>query len=338
MIKSHNVSLIISQEHLPDTTGLDLFQQSVTVASHAIKILIGGNIDVQALIEAINSGLVYKYLSMPFDDYQLQVTVKRALEAYELRENNEKLFVDLETALTQLRDISIGTIRALADALDAKCDYTSGHSVRVSRLSVAIGRCLGVADEDLKEIEIGGILHDIGKIGVPESILWKPGVLNDDERLIMSHHPVMSAQIVGDLNGMSQARRYVLHHHEFIDGSGYPDHLVGEAIPLGARIILVADAYDAMTTDRPYRKSIGHERALAELRKHAGTQFDPKVVEALAKVAGENGELIKETIPEGVLGLTIAAIDPLQPGKQYLVEAERRLKAPLLSDDAHASA
>ncbi len=338
ILAKDDFSLIICAEHVAGMTGLQVFEGSTAICANAIKILLAGDIDVEGLIEAINSGLVYKYISKPLDSHQLQLTVRRALETYELKEHNDKLFIDLQIAITQLREISIGTIRALADALDAKCDYTSGHSVRVSRIAVAIGRSLAIGDEELKEIEIGGILHDIGKIGVPESILWKPGVLNDDERLIMSHHPVMSAQIVGDLKGMSQARQYVLHHHEFMDGSGYPDHLAGESIPLGARIILVADAYDAMTTDRPYRKSIGHDRALSELRKHAGSQFDPKVVEALVTVVGEHGELARETITESVLGLTIAAIDPLQPGKQYLAEAERRSKAPVLSDDVHASA
>lgn len=338
ILAKDNFSLIITAEHVADMTGIALLEQSVAICPDAIKILLAGEIDVSLLIEAINSGLVYKYISKPWDSHQLQLTVRRALEAYELKEHNDKLFVDLQVAITQLKEVSISTIRALADALDAKCDYTSGHSVRVSRLAVAIGRSLGITNEELKQIEIGGILHDIGKIGVPETILWKPGVLTDDERLIMSQHPVMSAHIIGDLKGMNQARQYVLHHHEFMDGSGYPAHLVGESIPLGARIILVADAYDAMTTDRPYRKSIGHDRALKELRDHAGSQFDPIVVEALVAVVGEHGEAVKETILEGVLGLTIASIDPLQHGKQYLAEVEHRVQGPVLSDDVHASA
>src|SRR3984957_9569676 len=142
----------------------------------------------------------------------------------------------------------MGTIRALADALDAKCDYTSGHSMRVSRFAVMIGKALGLTEDHLKDIELAGILHDIGKIGVPESILWKPSKLTDEERAIMSHHPIKSAQIIGELRGLARTREYVLHHHEYWDGGGYPNGLKGEDIPLGARIILVSDAYDAMTT------------------------------------------------------------------------------------------
>jgi HD-GYP domain-containing protein (c-di-GMP phosphodiesterase class II) len=228
--------------------------------------------------------------------------------------------------LLQLDEISTGAIRALADALDAKCDYTSGHSLRVSRFAVLIGRSLGLGDDHLKDIELAGILHDIGKIGVPESILWKPAKLTPEEQKIMAEHPVKSAQIIGELKGLKRAREYVLHHHEYLDGSGYPNGLKGDQIPIGARIILVADAYDAMTTDRPYRKAIGHQAAVAELRKQSGTQFDPKMVEALISVIGEERELLTDSVPESFLGFVFASIDPAQTGKQYLAEAERRAR------------
>jgi HD-GYP domain-containing protein (c-di-GMP phosphodiesterase class II) len=148
--------------------------------------------------------------------------------------------------------------------------------------------------------------------------------LDEEEQSIMSKHPLRSAQIIGELKGLSRAREYVLHHHEFIDGSGYPDHLKGDAIPLGSRIILVADAYDAMTTDRPYRKAIGHHLAIAELRKNSGWQFDGEVVEALVQMVGEHAESLSREIHESVLGLSIEAIDPTQTGTQYRAEAERR--------------
>ena len=189
-----------------------------------------------------------------------------------------------------------------------------------------IGRAIGLPDDHLKDIELAGILHDIGKIGVPESILWKPAKLTVEEHKIMSEHPVKSAQIIGELKGLARTREYVLHHHEFVDGSGYPDGLVGDAIPLGARIILVADAFDAMTTDRPYRKAIGHHAALAELRKQSGTQFDGKLVDALISVVGEDGEGLEDGVPESFLGLSIPVIDPAQTGTQYQAEAERRAR------------
>lgn len=327
ILKAQDISLIITDQRMPNMTGVQLLEESLAVRPDAIKILLTGYTDVQALIDAINAGRVYKYIPKPWDAEDLKLTVKRALESYDLKRRNEILLLDLKQALTQLEDLSMATIRALADALDAKCDYTSGHSLRVSRYAVTIGKALGMGDDELKDLELAGILHDVGKIGVPESILWKPARLTPEEQAIMAQHPVRSAQIIGDIPVLSRARLWVLHHHEYMDGSGYPDHLVGEAIPFGARIILVADAYDAMTTDRPYRKAIGPERAASELRKYAGKQFDAKVVEALIGVVGEKGEYLKGRIPESFLGLSLATIDPEQPGTQYRAESERQAKA-----------
>jgi putative two-component system response regulator len=318
LLKEHAVSLIISDQRMPGITGVQLLEKSLDFRPEAIKILLTGYADIQALIDAINSGKVYKYIPKPWDADELKVTVRRALEAYELRQKNDGLLIELRNTLAQLEEVSMGTIRALADALDAKCDYTSGHSLRVSRYAVGIAKQMNLAAEDQKDIELAGILHDIGKIGVPESILWKPDKLNSEEQSIMSSHPIKSAQIIGELKGLGKVRHYVLHHHEHIDGSGYPDKLVGEAIPLGSRIILVADAYDAMTTDRPYRTAIGHERAASELHKFAGKQFDPIIVDALLEMVGEKGELVKDKMPESVIGLSLSGVDLRQTGKQYL--------------------
>jgi len=326
ILKEHDISLIITDQRMPGMTGVQLLEQSLPIRPEAIKILLTGYTDVQALIDAINAGHVYKYIPKPWDADELKLTVRRALEAYELKENNTQLLKDLRIAFAQLEELSTGAIRALADALDAKCDYTSGHSLRVSRFAVMIGRKIGLSEETLKDIELAGVLHDIGKIGVPESILWKPAKLTPEEQKIMSQHPVTSAQIIGELSGLARTREYVLHHHEYIDGSGYPDGLVGEAIPLGARIILVADAFDAMTTDRPYRKAIGHRNALAELRQQAGTQFDARLVEALIACVGEDGEGLAGEVPDSFLGLSIPAIDPKQLGTHHVAEAERQAR------------
>jgi len=322
LLKAQDISLIISDQRMPQMTGVKLLEESIALRPYAIKILLTGYTDIQALVDAINAGKVYKYISKPWDPEELRLTVKRALESYELREDNENLLIDLKLALAQLEELSMATIKALSDALDAKCDYTSGHSVRVSRLALGIGRALGLPHSELRDLELGGILHDIGKIGVPESILWKASRLNGDEQLIMANHPCRSAQIIGELKGLSRTREYVLHHHEYMDGTGYPDHLVGEAIPLGSRIILVADAYDAMTTDRPYRQAIGHEKALVELKKHGGKQFDQNVIEALIMVAGEGRELETNENLNSVLGLSFAPSDPELPDKPHSAQVQ----------------
>ncbi len=295
-VKENDISLIITDQRMPGMTGVELLRASLNVNEDCIKILLTGYTDLEALIDAINEGHIYKYITKPWDADELKITVRRALEAYELKQHNTALVNELKEAMAEMELLSLGTIRALADALDAKCDYTAGHSLRVSQIAVLIGRAMKLAPDELRDIELGGILHDIGKIGVPESILWKPGKLNPEEKEMMSKHPEISAQIIGDLKGLKRAREYVRHHHEFFDGSGYPDHLKGDDIPLGARIILVSDAYDAMTTDRPYRKAVGHAGAIVELKKLKGSQFDPTVVDAFLSIGEESANAINDMI------------------------------------------
>lgn len=328
ILAQEHVSLIITDQRMPGLTGVQVLAEALRIQPDAVRILLTGYTDIQALIDAINSGQIYKYVQKPWDAEDLKLTVKRAIESLELKQANILLLTELRAALSQLENISVGTIVALANALDAKCDYTSGHSLRVSRYAVAIGRQMGLPPDQMRDLELTGILHDIGKIGVPESILWKPGRLEPDEQKIMSIHPEKSAQMIEDIELFERVRLWVRHHHEHLDGSGYPDRLAGDLIPLGARAVLVADAYDAMTSDRPYRKSIGYERASQELRKYAGKQFDPQMVEALLSAVGESGELISANgIPESFLGLKLGSIDPLQSGKQYLAESARKVQS-----------
>lgn len=329
LLETEEISLIISDQRMPGMTGVQLLEKSRQIRPDAIKMLLTGYTDLEALIGAINDGRVYKYIQKPWDAEELRMTVKRALESYDLKKHNDWLVQELKTAMAELEELSMGTIRALADALDAKCDYTAGHSLRVSRFAVLIGKELGLSDEHLRDIELGGILHDIGKIGVPESILWKPDKLTNEEREIMARHPVKSAQIIGELKGLRRAREFVRHHHEHFNGAGYPDGLKGDDIPIGARIIMISDAYDAMTTDRPYREAIGHEKAIAEIKRMSGQQFDPQVVDALLKLVVNGEDEIKrlirdEEFNENFLGLGLEVVEAKSTGKNYEEEVARK--------------
>jgi diguanylate cyclase (GGDEF)-like protein/putative nucleotidyltransferase with HDIG domain len=172
---------------------------------------------------------------------------------------------------------------ALARAVDAKDAYTRSHCQTVSQLSALIAAELGLEGERLASMRLAGLLHDVGKIGVPDAILNKPAALTDEEFAVMRQHSVLGFEIVESAE-LPEIARWVRHHHERIDGRGYPDGLAGEDIPLESRIILVADSFEAMTSDRPYRRAPGREFAVAELRRNAGTQFDPEVVDALCRV------------------------------------------------------
>jgi diguanylate cyclase (GGDEF)-like protein len=182
---------------------------------------------------------------------------------------------------------------ALARAVDAKDSYTRSHCQTVSQLTALVGAELGLPEERIARLRLAGLLHDVGKIGVPDAILNKPARLTDEEYEQMQRHSLLGFEIVGAA-GLPEEARWVRHHHERIDGRGYPDRLGGEDIPLESRIILVADAFEAMTSDRPYRKAPGQDFAIAELRRGAGTQFDAGVVDALCRA------LIAEREPAAV--------------------------------------
>ena len=177
----------------------------------------------------------------------------------------------------EMRDMFTQTIGALAEAVDKRDPFTARHSQRVKEIAVDIGRVMRVSDAELEALEWGGLLHDVGKIGVPDRVLLKQERLNREERMIMNSHPVLGAQIIAPVTKLAPELPIIRHHHEWYNGSGYPDRLIGDEIPKLARILHVADAFEAMTAARPYRMTpLTAEQALAELRKFAGVQFDPR--------------------------------------------------------------
>jgi HD-GYP domain-containing protein (c-di-GMP phosphodiesterase class II) len=205
-----------------------------------------------------------------------------------------RLATALESAhlVDEVRRSNRDMIAALSRSMEAKDYYTGGHTERLSRISVALAERLGFSGTELAAIEIGSLVHDIGKIGIPESILNKPGPLTDDEWRVMKEHPVISDFILSDINVHPIVRQIARSSHERLDGAGYPDGLAGDQIPEPARIVLVADAFDALTSDRPYRPAASAATALAEIRRHVGTQFCPTVVEQLEAIYREAPEAL----------------------------------------------
>jgi HD-GYP domain-containing protein (c-di-GMP phosphodiesterase class II) len=208
--------------------------------------------------------------------------------------NIEALVRKLKQALRQNQELFLETIRTLAAAIDAKDPYTRGHSERVSSYSMAISRHLGLNQEEVFRVHIAAILHDVGKLGVRESILNKPGGLSDDEFEIMRQHPAIGAQIMSPIRMLKDIIPGIRNHHETWDGTGYPDNLTGEEIPMVARIIGVADTFDAMTTTRPYQQAMTLDYVLQKMRSMSGSRFDPVVVEAFI-AAVEAGDISPPT-------------------------------------------
>jgi HD-GYP domain-containing protein (c-di-GMP phosphodiesterase class II) len=200
--------------------------------------------------------------------------------------------------VVEIRDMFTQTVKSLASAVDAKDPYTAGHSVRVQVIAKDIGHELGVSEDELEALEWGGLLHDIGKIGIPDAILLKQGSLTRQERIVMNGHPVKGEEIIRPVAKLAPELPIIRHHHEWYNGSGYPDRLIGEQIPRLARIMHVADAYEAMTAARPYRMTpLSEEQALSELHKYTGVQFDPVVVEAFKRVLARRPDWSAPTAP-----------------------------------------
>jgi HD-GYP domain-containing protein (c-di-GMP phosphodiesterase class II) len=184
----------------------------------------------------------------------------------------------------QLENTYLSTVKAFMSIVEAKDAYTKGHTERVADYSVALGKKMKLGRTELRDLAFAAVLHDIGKLVVIEKVLNKPGSLDDDEWEILKSHPEVGAAIIENMEFLAGAVPFVRHHHERYDGKGYPDRLMGEQIPLGARIIAVADAFDAMTTDRSYRKALSREVALNTMIAKAGSQFDPKAMEAFMEL------------------------------------------------------
>jgi HD-GYP domain-containing protein (c-di-GMP phosphodiesterase class II) len=186
---------------------------------------------------------------------------------------NAQLFQDVQESF-------LSTVKALAQAVDAKDSYTAGHSSRVTLYATIIAEQLGLPESEVRKVRLSSLLHDVGKIGIRDSVLSKPGQLTDEEFAVMKSHPAVGETILKPVTQLAEVIPGVVSHHERFDGRGYPRGLKGEEIPLQGRIIGVADAFDAMTSDRVYRPRLSDEVAIAELKKHSGTQFDSRVVKA----------------------------------------------------------
>jgi len=191
---------------------------------------------------------------------------------------------------TKMRKVYLDTIRALAAAIDAKDPYTKGHSERVAKMSVTLAQELNLSGREIENIEYTALLHDIGKIGIADSILGKKGSLTSQEFDKIKEHTAMGANIIEPVDFLKNSYWAIYHHHEKYNGKGYPDGLKSEDIPILARIIAVADAYDAMNSDRPYRKKLNKDKILKELKDQSGKQFDPEVVKALISVLDRERE------------------------------------------------
>jgi putative nucleotidyltransferase with HDIG domain len=286
--RDNSFDLVLSDIVMLEMDGLKLLAELRLEDPDVPVIMVTAMHDISIALEAIRAG-AYDYILKPFEKDQLYLSVRRALEHRQVVLENQTYQSDLEQlvaertqqlsiALHDLEESYDDTLEALGGALDAKDEETEGHSQRVTAITIEIAKAMDVDRSLLRQIARGAFLHDIGKMGIPDQILRKPGPLTAEEREIMRKHCEIGYAVLERISFLKEAAEIVLAHQEFYDGSGYPRGLKGAEIPLGARIFAVADTLDAMISDRPYRKAVSISAARAEIQRCSGTQFDPQVV------------------------------------------------------------
>ncbi|MBS2021340.1 MAG: response regulator [Deltaproteobacteria bacterium] len=355
-LETLSVQVISADYMMPGMSGADFLARSKVVQPHSVRLLLTAAHDFSAAVDAVNNGEIFRILSKPWNRAELLSSVRQAFDTYALREKNRQLTDVVQRQNAELAELNRGLERLvqertsnLLDGMVAVLDYrdteTQWHSRRVSRFTVRLAEQMGVTDlQKLKTIEMGALLHDIGKIGVRDAVLLKPGPLDPSEWVEMREHPRLGWALLQRIEFLRESSDIVLQHQERFDGSGYPSRLKGDQIVLGARLFAVADTFDAITSDRPYRKSQPYEIAVQEIQRVAGTQLDPAAVNAFCSVpAGDwlriRAEVESMSETEQKLGWT----PPQRVFDQFIEAQARRTASPstppkVASDPAAATA
>lgn len=284
-LRSNSIELVILDIKMPGKSGIELLPEIKANYPDTAVIMVTAVAETSVAIECMKQG-VEDYICKPFNLDEVMLSVKRTLEKRKLqlkiKEYQQHLEEKVEAQTKEIRKLFLGAIEALIFALEAKDKYTAGHSRRVTEISVAIGSELGLSTDDIEDLRWGSLLHDVGKIAVDQLIQNKPGRLTRVEYEHIMIHAHVGAGIVKPVVN-ERVADMIEHHHDYYDGRGLHQVIAGEEIPLGARILTVADSFDAMTSDRPYRSAMSSEEALSEIRRCTGTQFDPVVASAFLK-------------------------------------------------------
>ena len=317
-LSDHPVDLVLSDMVMPEMDGLQLLSWVRTHDRDVPVIMVTAMHDVSTALEAMRRG-AYDYILKPFERDQLLMAVRRALEHRRLivenrnyQKNLERLVqqrtAELKYALSQLEESYDETLEALGGALDLKDSETEGHCKRVMVFTLAIAKSMDIEASRLQQLARAAFLHDIGKMAIPDRILRKPGPLTEDERIIMRTHCEIGYNMLVRIPFLREAAEIVLAHQEYFDGTGYPRGLGGDAIPLGARIFAIADALDAMISDRPYRSALPISHARKEIRRCSGTQFDPEIVEVFLSIPASTWLELRETSPGSIRQVAPAVV------------------------------
>lgn len=287
ILSKNHIDLVISDHKMPEMDGVEFLKRVYDNYPDTMRLLLTAYTDASILIDAINYAKIYRYIKKPYEPNELLLTVANTLEYLQLKLDNAALINDL-------KELFAGTIKAIVEAMDAKDAYTMGKSRRVTFYTMKMVKALNLDTDTSNKIELAAMLHDIGMIGVSDNILYKVEKLNDDDWTEIKNHIKHGVRILEDIKQLREVVEIIKYHHEYYNGNGYPAGLTGEDIPLGSRIIAIADAYDAMLSTRAYRSARTKEEALEILHNMRGIQFDPQLVEVFDSIIDEASAEISE--------------------------------------------
>lgn len=277
MVKNEKFHCILSDHKMPEMDGVEFLKHCSEISPDTMRLLVTAYSDAGILIDAINYAKIYRYIKKPYNPDELLLIVENTIDYLQLKLDNKSLINDL-------KELFAGTVTAIVEALDAKDSFTLGRSRRVTFYAVKIARHMQLSSNTISKVELAGLLHDIGMIGVSDDILAKTEKLTVEEYNEIQKHVHHSVKILDDIKQLNDVVEIIKYHHEHYDGNGYPYGIKGQAIPMGSRIIAVADAFDSMITPKVYRQYISPSDALAHIKSLAGKQFDPMVVESFEQI------------------------------------------------------
>ena len=298
-IRNNSFDIVFSDVYMPGMSGIEMLQEITLLDRHILVILMTGQPTLEDSISAVRLG-AYDYLTKPFNLDLIELLVKRAVEQRRLTleniEYHNYLEQRVEEQTRELKDFLFRSIESFSYALEARDPYTKGHGARVSRFVLTLARELSFPEEYNESLRVAGLLHDIGKIGVPDSVLLKPGKLTTDEYEVMKTHAYTGYKILAPIGSLTQIATYVHEHHERMDGKGYPQGLQGEEIALASRLLIVAEVCDALATERSYKPAWPVPDIVAYFEDRRGTAYDKDVTDALLSLLRRYGETILHTL------------------------------------------
>jgi response regulator RpfG family c-di-GMP phosphodiesterase len=296
VLDQHEVAVVITDQRMPQMTGIELLKESAERRPHMVRILLTGYTDLEALVEAVNCGLVYMYVSKPWNNDDLKLRVSRAVEHYENNKRQHALVAINQRLKARIKAIRLDLVRALAGTLQLRDPYLCLHAVRVSRYAGLLGERLGLSEELLSDMTAATFLHDIGTIGTVGAIYSRLAM--SENVVVAENHTARAARLISCIAELKDASDMIRYHYENFDGSGGPLGLVGDQIPLTVRILRVAKDFDLLTKPRDEEQALSHESALEKLQRGSSKEFDPLVIQTFTDVVAGVGDPIPAGLSE----------------------------------------